>query len=174
MASIESLHDREKSLTVHKVKGLLSVEDFISASKICYTENITFNVLWDLTEVDLSKISTDEIMQIVREIRIYAEARAGGRTALVFYTGLGFGFGRMVEAFSEIENIPIDIRSFRSLEKAEEWLGISIASIFGKPEKDTKLGRDTSSDRQMDEVYSDGEFCRSRCKNNKNLTFRES
>ena len=152
MASIESLHDSEKSLTVHKVKGLLLAEEFISVSKTFYTENMTFNVLWDLTEGDLSKISTDEIMQIVEEIRIYADAREGGRTALVFSTGLGFGLGRMVEAFSEMENMPIDIRSFRSLEEAEGWLGISIASIFGKPEKDAKLGCVTTPDKQIDVV----------------------
>lgn len=152
MASVTSLHNREKSLTVYKVKGLLSAEEFISATKAVYTENMTFNVLWDLTEVDFSRISTDEIMQIVREIRIYADARAGGRTALVFSTGLGFGLGRMVEAFSEIENMPFDIRSFKSLEEAEEWLGISIASIFGKHDKATKLGRFTAPGKQMDEV----------------------
>ena len=58
----------------------------------------------------------------------------------------------MSEAFYEMENIPIKIRSFRSLEEAEAWLGINIASIFGKFEKATKLGRDSSSGRQIDEV----------------------
>ena len=152
MASIESLHNREKSLTVYKVKRLLSAEEMISAIKTFYTENMTFNVLLDLTEADLSLISTDEIIQIVREIRTYADARAGGRTALVFSRALEYGLGRMSEAFYQMENIPIDIRSFRNLEKAEAWLGINIASIFGRPEKASKLGRDSSSGRQLDEV----------------------
>ena len=130
MASIESLHDREKSLTFHKVKGLLSAGEFISTSKAFYAENITLNILWDFTEVDLSKISTDELRQIVREIRIYADARKGGKTALVFSSDLGYGLGRMVETFSEIENMPFELRSFRSLEKAEEWLGVKIASVL--------------------------------------------
>lgn len=162
MASITSLHDREKSLTVYKVKGLLSAEEMISAIKTFYTENMTFNVLLDLTEADLSLISTDEIIQIVREIRTYADARAGGRTALVFSTGLEYGLGRMSEAFYEMENIPIEIRSFRSLEQAEAWLGINVEPISGKPEKNTKLECGTSSDRKTNEVYSDGEFHRSR------------
>ena len=152
MASIESLHSREKRLTVYKVKGLLSAEEMISAIKTFYTEYMTFNVLLDLTEADLSIISTDEIIQIVREIRTYADARSGGKTALVFSRGLEYGLGRMSEAFYEMENIPIKIRSFRSLEEAEAWLGINIASIFGKFEKATKLGRDSSSGRQIDEV----------------------
>ena len=152
MASIESLHDREKSLTVYKVKGLLSAEEMISAIKTFYTENMTFNVLLDLTEADLSLISTDEIIQIVREIRTYADARSGGKTALVFSRGLEYGLGRMSEAFYEMENIPIKIRSFRSLEEAEAWLGINISSIFGRFEKASKLGRGSSSGRQMNEV----------------------
>ena len=161
MASIISSHDRENSLTVYKVKGLLSAEEMIIAIKTFYTENMTFNVLLDLTEADLSLISTDEIIQIVREIRTYADARAGGRTALVFSTGLEYGLGRMSEAFYEMENIPIDIKSFRSLEQAEAWLGISIGPIFGKPEKNVESGRDTSSDRPTNEVDSGGEFYRS-------------
>ena len=146
MASIESLHSREKRLTVYKVKGLLSAEEMISAIKTFYTEYMTFNVLLDLTEADLSIISTDEIIQTVRGIRTYADARAGGRT------GLEYGLGRMSEAFYEMENIPIKIKSFRSLEKAEAWLGINISSIFGRFEKASKLGRGSSSGRQMNEV----------------------
>jgi len=172
MASIKSLHNREKNLTFHKVNGLLMAGEFISASKSFYTENITLNVLWDLTEVDLSKISTNEIMQIVREIRIYADARAGGKTALVFSTGLGFGLGRMIEAFSEIEDMPIDIRSFKSLEKAEEWLGISIASIFAKPEK--TLNPDVIrhlTDRSLRSIVTES-FVGVKCKKNNNGTIR--
>ena len=135
MASIESLHDREKSLTFYKVKGLLSAGELISTIRAFYAENTTLNVLWDFTEVDLSNISTDELRQFVREIRIYDDSRERDKTALVFSTDLGYGLGRMVEAFSEIENMPFELRSFRSMEKAEEWLGLNMASILIKSKK---------------------------------------
>lgn len=135
MVSIESLHDREKSLTLHKVKGLLSAGELISSARTFYVKNTTLNVLWDFTEVDLSIISTEELRQFVREIRIYEDSRDRDKTALVFSTDLGYGLGRMVEAFSEIENMPFELRSFRSMEKAGEWLGINMASILIKSKK---------------------------------------
>jgi hypothetical protein len=139
MAFFESLHDREKSLTFHKVKGLLSAVEFMSAASVFYSGNTALNVFWDFTEVDLSKISPDELRQIVREIRICANAREGDKTALVFSTDFGYGLGRMIETFSEIENMPFELRSFRSFEKAEEWLGVNIASILIKLKKTLNL-----------------------------------
>lgn len=135
MAQIKTLYAKDKDLTFHKIKGLVSAEELIDTMKAFYAKSTTLNVLLDLTEADLSKISTDELRRIISEVRMYADARQGGKTALVFYTDLEYGLGRMVEAFAEIENMPYEFRSYRSMEKAEEWLGINIASILIKSKK---------------------------------------
>jgi hypothetical protein len=54
----------------------------------------------------------------------YAHLRKGGRSALVLSKDVGYGIGRMYGALSEIENIPYEIRSFRDIKDAREWLGV--------------------------------------------------
>ena len=49
--------------------------------------------------------------------------RGAGKTALVAETQLDFGLGRMSRSLAESENVPWEIRAFRSMAEAEAWIG---------------------------------------------------
>jgi len=87
-----------------------------------YRGKITKNTLWDFTKADMSKITTGEYRDIANVAAKFAHLREGGKAALVLPKDLSYGLGRMFETFSEIENIPYEIRSFRGIDEAREWL----------------------------------------------------
>ncbi len=114
----------DKDLTVHRAEGKVLAADIISKIDEYYSGNtVSKKVLWDFSGADASGIESDEVREIARLTRKYADIRKGGRTALVFSGDLEFGLGRMFTAFSRFEETPYEFGCFRSLEKAKEWLG---------------------------------------------------
>ncbi|MBW2237975.1 MAG: hypothetical protein JRF39_02810 [Deltaproteobacteria bacterium] len=125
MASIKTSYDYKNDLTTHKVEGVFTAKEAKEKIEVYYLGNsITKNTLWDFTKADVSKITTDEYQEIVNVAKKYAHLRKGGRSALVLSKDVGYGIGRMYGALSEIENIPYEIRSFRDIKDAREWLGV--------------------------------------------------
>ena len=124
MGKISTTKDSELGLTINTAEGEISYTDLISWVKDYYSGVVTKLMLWDFNEADVSKITNDELKKIVLEIKKTATIRNGGKTALVFSKNIGFGMGRMYGAFSEIEGLPSEYRSFRSIEDAKIWLGI--------------------------------------------------
>ncbi len=124
MEIIQKLLDPENNLTIYTVTGEVTVQDIIQKVKAFYAGEPTKLVLWDLKEADLSKIPSEDIIQIIYVIKKLSTSRKGEKTAMVFSSKFGYGLGRMFTAFSEMEATGIEYGSFHSVEEAKQWLGI--------------------------------------------------
>ncbi len=129
MARIESFTLEQMNLTFHRVRGKLHSDELRRTAKRFYDQGVTLNVLWDFTGVDLTHIPSDELVQIIGDVRTLTHSRAGGRTAFVLTADVNFGLGRMVEMTAQSMDMPFEFRSFRSLDQAAGWLGVEPATI---------------------------------------------
>ena len=124
MGSIETLIDHENHLSIHTVKGKVSGEEIALKIEAYHSGEPERFAIWDFSEADLTQLTTDDLRSILSVSKISAGQRKGGKTALVVPHDYTYGLGRMWEAFTEFENLPVVNRAFRSLEEAKAWLGI--------------------------------------------------
>ncbi len=125
MDTIETIYDYDNDLTIQKVIGKPTIENGINMIEAYYAGKVTKYTLWDFSQSTSSVITNSELRKIIKIIKKHADLRRGGKSALVFNKLLDFGLGRMFETFAQIEDMPFELRSFRNMEKALEWLGIS-------------------------------------------------
>ena len=85
------------------------------------------NSLWDLREAQLETISVEAVQRLVAFVAKHSEARGEGRAALVAESDVAFGICRIYEAFASA--LPTDVRAFRRLEEATEWLTEGLDTI---------------------------------------------
>jgi hypothetical protein len=95
---------RKNLLTVHVLTGVILPEEIIEAVKSLYASNPTLHHLWDVTQADLTQINPKALDKIAAS------------------SDLGFGFGRMYEAFARVSGQMVEVRSFRSRREAEDWI----------------------------------------------------
>ncbi|WP_205743372.1 hypothetical protein [Geobacter sp. FeAm09] len=109
-------------MTVFTAKGELTFDGQMAALRDFYNGTPTADVIWDLRMTSGNRISVVELRKIVVFIKQYADRRPPGRTALVSADNLDFGWGRVVEMYAEIENLPWHIRTFSSMSEATRWI----------------------------------------------------
>lgn len=124
MGTILTTYDLARDLTFVKANGGLTARDFLRWGNTHRSKRVTALVLWDLLGADLSGLDSDEIKGLASHSRGIAVVRKGGKTALVFGHAHDFGIGRMLEAYSEIAEMPSAFRAFRTMASARAWLGI--------------------------------------------------
>ncbi len=115
--------DHDNQLTIHTVTGEPSFQDSMATFKNFYEGKPTQNVLWDFRKASLARISTKEIEAVLYYVQRHVEKRKGGKTAVLVSKNLEYGISRMVQALTEIKDIPLKIEIFRSIEEAMQWLG---------------------------------------------------
>ena len=115
--------DHDNQLTIHTVTGKPSFQDGMATFKNFYEGKPTQNVLWDFRKASLARISTKEIEAVLYYVQRHVEKRKGGKTAVLVSKNLEYGISRMVQALTEIKDIPLKIEIFRSIEEAIQWLG---------------------------------------------------
>lgn len=118
--SVEKNHD----LTVFSVIGKIKQAEFREHVLNFLDGEPTMLALWDFTEGSVEEISSERLADGVREAKGYAESRKGGRTAFVFSKDREFGFGRMMQAYGDLEEFPFEIMVFRDVQAARQWLGV--------------------------------------------------
>lgn len=125
MAIIETTSDAQKDLTLHSIKGEATRDELIRIIENYQSEKPLRYVIWDFSEADVSNLSDEDLRSILAVGKKLAEYRKGGKTALVVPHDLSFGLGRMYESLTDFESFWVGNRAFRSMEEAEEWLGIA-------------------------------------------------
>lgn len=108
-----------------KARGRMTADDFHAWVADYYSGSaVTPLILWDATEADFSEISSADISNHVAYTKQLAgDRRKGGKTAVIVgRNALGLGLSRMRETFFEMEDVPIAMQTFSSLEEAMEWL----------------------------------------------------
>jgi len=122
MNEVTRTTDASRDLTVLKPIGLLTVNLAIEAIDGWYADSPTANLIWDLTDADLTAIDADKIKRILRHAKTLAHHREGGRSAFVIAGDLGFGLSRMYGTLAEAVDHPIPHRVFRTMDEALQWI----------------------------------------------------
>lgn len=119
---INSHIDETKKLTVFKATGVLRYDEIISTVKSFYESKPTENVLWDLSEITETQLTSEQVETIAGFDLRYEGTRPKGKTALVAPKDEVFGLSRMFGTLSEVQDIPFHLNIFREIEQAYQWL----------------------------------------------------
>lgn len=113
---------KKGNLTLNIVSGSFSADDVIAALDRFYSGEPTPHVLWDFSNADFDEITSDDVRRMSEFSRMHEAKRAHGKTALVFSADVGYGLGRMFGTLQEVDESPVQHRSFRTMEEAMVWL----------------------------------------------------
>jgi len=135
---ISSSSGASPDLTTHVVTGEVRGEDLQRAAMAFLKDSPTRLALWDFTEAQFSTLTTQDLVAVFDSLVPYAEARRGGRSALLFSSTVGFGLGRLSEALAEVRDFPFELKAFGRRSDALLWLEIPIEN--GDPEEEDLEG----------------------------------
>ena len=124
MGVISTSMDHENNITIHAVKGEVTVQEIIHKIEEYMAGKPTRLILWDFTEGSINQIPSEDFQILAETARKYADTRKGGKTALVSQAQSEQGLGRMLQSYLEMGKFQFEIRNFNSLEEAKQWLGI--------------------------------------------------
>jgi hypothetical protein len=119
---IKITRDTDRDLTIHDVAGPVSEEEMYDALENFYKREPTALLLWDMSQADVSQVTTETLQRFLRKSTQLGGSLQGGRTAVIASEDLQYGLARMYEAFAEIESAPYSFRAFRSRQEALQWL----------------------------------------------------
>ena len=123
---ITSQIDQTKNLTIYTLTGELTVDDIQSAIKSFYeAHKLTLKGLWDARSAKLTDLKSSDMESIavfIGRFRDRFEERKGGKSAVVASSDLQYGLSRILGTFYEIEESPIQLKIFRVMDEAMEWL----------------------------------------------------
>ncbi len=118
--------DPKKLLVEFKLTGVYSFSEFKNffESVLSHPDfKPGFKILCDAQDMDFSKMTPDDIYELVKldnEIRV---KRGAGKTAFLVKGDLQFGLSRMLELQRDI-NRQDPLRVFKNPDEARRWLGI--------------------------------------------------
>jgi hypothetical protein len=118
------LKDARLIISVHK--GEVSNQEFL-ASYNTYLDDPEFDLeysrLVDLRDAASQLRSAEALREVISLIRSkYGDKTEGPKTAIVAQKDVSFGLARMFEGFSD--RLPGEIRVYRDIHKALEWLDV--------------------------------------------------
>ena len=122
MAHVETTLDPARELTVLALSGTVAAEDVVGALREFYAGPCTRLALWDFSGADLRDSRMEDLAAVLAAAKDLAPRRAGGKTALVVPTDLGFGLARMYESMAELKDHPVGHGVFRTVADAQTWL----------------------------------------------------
>ena len=112
----------DKQLTTHTVMGEISFEEVMTTLRQFWEDQPTMNVLWDFRKGSMAQFSFIEIDRVADYVTFQAEKRAGGKTATVVSRDSEYGLSRLIDTLRDMRKVPLQLKIFRSIEKANQWL----------------------------------------------------
>ena len=123
---ITSKVDKRRSLTTYALTGELTLDDIQSTLKAFWeARELTLNTLWDARSAELTNLESSDMERITALIGQYThrfEERKGGKSAVVASSDLQYGLSRTVGTLYEIEDFPTQLKVFRNMDEAIQWL----------------------------------------------------
>jgi len=123
---ITSHVDKTKNLVVYTLTGEMALDDIQSKIKSFWeAHNLTLNALWDARQAKLTNLKSSDMERITALIGQYThrfEERKGGKSAVVASSDLQYGLSRILGALYEIEDFPTQLKIFRIMDEALEWI----------------------------------------------------
>jgi len=121
----ELFFDEDRKCFEIKASGKASVEGFLALD----TELVEHhkwkpgtNVLYDLRDSDFRDLSRLDVERRARYTQSLGEKIGKARLACVMNQNLDYGIARMWEIITMMGDVPFEIRVFRSIAEAVEWL----------------------------------------------------
>ena len=109
------------------LSGLVTHVDFLDAFKQMIQHpdfKSSMDSIWDARGADFSQFSAQELQSFAAFVNRHAGTRGHARGALVVPSGEDSGLDAMIRAIEDIP-MPIEMRIFRDLQTADEWLASS-------------------------------------------------
>jgi hypothetical protein len=123
---ITSKVDKTKNLTIYTLTGELTLDDIQNAIKSFWeAHELTLKGLWDARSAKLTKLKSSDMESITACIGQFThrfEERKGGKSAVVASSDLQYGLSRVVGTLYDIEDFPTQLKIFRTMDGAMEWL----------------------------------------------------
>jgi hypothetical protein len=114
----------DANLIIHRISGEFGVQEFrtTTSEELGHPEfRPGMDALWDFTQADISKVTSDDVRTMVQRMQQVSRQRGSGyRIAIVAPDDLTFGLSRMYEAQSA--GLDREIRVFRDEKEALAWL----------------------------------------------------
>jgi len=123
MGFIETHRDPGKDLTIVKIAGKVTVHDIEGWLERYYTPEMTTFILLVVAEVDGSSLTAEESMRLLQHISEGSGAREISKIAVVVESALAYVWGKVAEKYPSVKALPFDLRTFHSVDEAQEWLG---------------------------------------------------
>lgn len=124
MYKVKKEVDKVDNISTIHVSGRLTFTEIMETVEEIYKPGCTEKILLDLLDADLSSATPSQMETIVSITKSKAHLRPNGKTAFVAPKDTNFGFARMYESMSELNDHPIDYGVFRNTDQALEWLGV--------------------------------------------------
>jgi hypothetical protein len=116
----------EQDLTVISVKGEISSDEPLAALNEYYEGGVTGKAIWDFSEASGERGDYEQVERFMQFVKGRRPAQAPqGKTALVAPQNIDYGLARTASALSQIKELPVEVRVFKSLEEAADWLEVS-------------------------------------------------
>ena len=118
--------DKAKSLTIFTMIGETDIDEIHDAIKSFWeAHELTLNALWDARRAKLTNLKSSDMESITAFIGQYThrfEERKGGKSAVVASSDLQYGLSRILGTRYEIEDFPTQLKIFRIMDEAVDWL----------------------------------------------------
>jgi hypothetical protein len=122
--TVHTAIDAAAGVIIHTVVGDLGIDDVQQAFALRSSHpdyHPEMCVLWDLSQANASRISTDEIRRLAQRNKSRVKKTGiGYKVAFVAPRDIEYGLSRMYEMFSD--ETPVENRVFRTIEEARLWL----------------------------------------------------
>lgn len=123
---ITSKVDKTKNLTIYTLTGELTLDDIQNAIKSFWeAHELTLKGLWDARRAKLTNLKSSDIESIavyIGQFRHRFEERKDGKSAVVASSDLQYGLSRILSTLYDIEDFPTQLKIFRIMDEALEWL----------------------------------------------------
>ena len=112
----------DSRITVLKAKGRLTFPEIRSKVGDFALAGFPSRVLCDFRRATVADLTNGEIEDIVKIIGRQISRLSVKRAAIVAQGSVDLGLARMFSTFSEIADLPIKVKAFRTAETARAWL----------------------------------------------------
>ena len=123
---IRSSFDADRNLVLMQISGAISVDELV-AEYDAIIEHKDFrpnmHAVWDLSDLDLTRIPVSDIRSLQRQLRQYVDRRGDDyKAALVTKRAADYALMRIYISILKLIGNNISFRLYRSLDEAYEWI----------------------------------------------------
>lgn len=117
--------DEPKHLTIYTVTGKVTLVDLLNELESFYQGTPTENVLWDLSDAVLWKITAKNAEAISKFGSRYGVSNNRKKTAIVATDEHPYRLAVWFKEHGETDNLPFKVKVFKKLSEAHQWLDMN-------------------------------------------------